>query len=204
MKGVLKKAETEFHLLASFSGKADEYETTNDYYDSNGELSHRYYRHPSSCSLALCKPKTGRTHQIRRHAYAMGHPVLGDTLHGDSKKNRWWRENMGLNRLFLHCLSLDLPPLSHFALASDNDDSLDDDDGSIERKKDATIREERIRCVAPLPPELSGVLQRSKDMRQEIWDVAVRIEPRLALDPIDERGGSYGRNYKNERIVPPK
>jgi tRNA pseudouridine65 synthase len=59
------------------------------------------------CTLVSVTPETGRLHQIRRHAYAMGMPILGDTQHGDSKVNRWWRENCGLHRLALHCLSID-------------------------------------------------------------------------------------------------
>jgi len=37
-------------------------------------------RHPTS-ALVEAKPMTGRTHQIRVHAYALGHPLLGDTLY---------------------------------------------------------------------------------------------------------------------------
>ncbi|MCB9878477.1 MAG: RluA family pseudouridine synthase [Planctomycetes bacterium] len=33
-------------------------------------------------SLVQCEPETGRTHQIRVHLEAFGHPVLGDKLYG--------------------------------------------------------------------------------------------------------------------------
>jgi len=33
-------------------------------------------------SLVHCKLKTGRTHQIRVHMKAIGHPIVGDTLYG--------------------------------------------------------------------------------------------------------------------------
>ncbi len=36
----------------------------------------------STCSLLECTIKTGRTHQIRVHLSAIGHPIIGDTLYG--------------------------------------------------------------------------------------------------------------------------
>ncbi len=61
------------------------------------------------CSLLLVKPETGRYHQVRRHVRDLNHPVLGDSMHGDTRVNKTWREEHGLNRLGLHCHSLDLP-----------------------------------------------------------------------------------------------
>lgn len=41
-----------------------------------------------AASLLLVFPETGRTHQIRRHMKAVGHPVVGDPRHGDPRRDR--------------------------------------------------------------------------------------------------------------------
>ncbi len=61
------------------------------------------------CALLRVLPRTGRTHQVRRHVRDLHHPIIHDGDHGDSRVNRWWRENRGVTRLQLHCLRLDLP-----------------------------------------------------------------------------------------------
>jgi 23S rRNA pseudouridine1911/1915/1917 synthase len=51
---------------------------------------------PPLCSLLECKLETGRTHQIRVHLAAIGHPVVGDATYGGH------RTPVALNRPFLH------------------------------------------------------------------------------------------------------
>lgn len=51
-------------------------------------------------SLLNIKILTGRTHQIRVHLAAYGHPILGDNLYGTSKTIRR-NEKLSLNRIFL-------------------------------------------------------------------------------------------------------
>lgn len=58
------------------------------------------------CSLVNVTPRTGRFHQIRRHLNGISHPVIGDTSHGDSRQNRFFRENLGVDRLMLHASQL--------------------------------------------------------------------------------------------------
>ena len=52
--------------------------------------------------------ETGRTHQIRRHLAAIGHPVVGDAKHGDFAFNRRARSLWGAKRMFLHSSRLAL------------------------------------------------------------------------------------------------
>jgi len=71
---------------------------------------------------------TGRTHQIRVHLDAIGHPVAGDVVYGTGTSRRG---PDGLARLFLHSWRLEL--------TSPSSDRL-------------------IRAEAPLPPDLERVL----------------------------------------------
>ena len=45
---------------------------------------------------------TGKSHQIRAHLRAMGHPVVGDRKYGDEKVNKTMRDKFGLNNQFLY------------------------------------------------------------------------------------------------------
>jgi tRNA pseudouridine32 synthase/23S rRNA pseudouridine746 synthase len=57
-----------------------------------------------SCSRVELEPLTGRTHQLRLHMSAIGHPILGDALYGDVAS---------ASRLLLHACTLSFShPLS--------------------------------------------------------------------------------------------
>ena len=56
----------------------------------------------SNSSLLRIILHTGRTHQIRVHLQATGHPILGDKLYGGKLE----RQNQSLNRQFLHATRL--------------------------------------------------------------------------------------------------
>jgi 23S rRNA pseudouridine955/2504/2580 synthase len=85
-------------------------------------------------SLLSVRIETGRTHQIRRHLEAVGHPVAGDRRYGDFPWNRGARQRWGLRRMFLHAARLELPHPTTGA---------------------------PLRVEAPLPPELLEVLSRA-------------------------------------------
>ncbi len=85
-------------------------------------------------SLLAVNIETGRTHQIRRHLEAIGHPVAGDKRYGDFPFNRAARQRWGLRRMGLHAWRLALPhPLGGAPL----------------------------RLEAPLPAELEAVLSKA-------------------------------------------
>jgi 23S rRNA pseudouridine1911/1915/1917 synthase len=80
---------------------------------------------------------TGRTHQIRVHLEAIGHPVAGDPVYGTGTSRRGPDIAGGLHRLFLHAWRLELTSPSSGAL---------------------------IRAEAPLPPELESVVEGLREM----------------------------------------
>jgi 23S rRNA pseudouridine1911/1915/1917 synthase len=73
---------------------------------------------------------TGRTHQIRVHLAALGHPIAGDPVYGTGTSRRG---PDGLDRLFLHAWRLEFTTPAGGRL---------------------------VRVEAPLPVELEGVLDR--------------------------------------------
>jgi 23S rRNA (uracil1939-C5)-methyltransferase len=79
-------------------------------------------------------PEQGRTHQIRRHLAAIGHPVLGDERYGHAPTNRFFEEKNGLDRAFLHCVRMEF---------------------------DHPTTGARLIVEAPLPGDLRAVLERT-------------------------------------------
>ena len=66
-------------------------------------------RYPSArYSLVEARPVSGRRHQIRRHLKHLGHPVVGDSQHGDLEHNRFFRRFFGFEKMFLASRSLQL------------------------------------------------------------------------------------------------
>ncbi len=53
-----------------------------------------------ACSLLECRLETGRTHQVRVHLAAIGHPVVGDATYGGA------RDQLPIDRPFLHAATL--------------------------------------------------------------------------------------------------
>lgn len=134
------------------------------------------------CTLVWCQPLlTGRTHQIRRHAAAMGHPIIGDTEHGDTRINRWWRMNQGLDRLMLHAWSLELSFWPGI-----------DEDQEQEQQGLSSLSPRPPSIVAPLPDDFASVVRR----QDQLWAVAVANEPCLETKWLDEHGGTFGRHYR--------
>jgi 23S rRNA pseudouridine955/2504/2580 synthase len=78
--------------------------------DEQGQRAHtifRLVRGAGEFSLLEAELKTGRTHQIRVHLAALGHPIAGDDKYGDSGLNRALKKR-GLRRMFLHAACLEM------------------------------------------------------------------------------------------------
>jgi 23S rRNA pseudouridine1911/1915/1917 synthase len=82
-------------------------------------------------TLLEARPRTGRTHQIRVHLSAVGHPILGDRRYGGGGEDA---RALGLERPFLHA----------WRIAFDH-----------------PITGERLDLEDPLPPDLEEALERA-------------------------------------------
>ncbi len=58
------------------------------------------YTEPAEATLVECRLETGRTHQVRVHLAAIGHPVVGDSRYGGG------RQTIPVARPFLHAAEL--------------------------------------------------------------------------------------------------
>ena len=88
-KGVVKEAETKWKTLERF------------------EIDVPFGKHPTSrYSYVELSPKTGRFHQLRKHATHIFHPIIGDRPHGCNKQNRLWKNKWGMTRMLLHATKL--------------------------------------------------------------------------------------------------
>ncbi len=85
-------------------------------------------------TLIECEIETGRTHQIRRHMAAIGHPVVGDRRYGDFALNREARARWELKRMFLHAERIEVEHPVHGG---------------------------NLRVVSPLPSDLLACLKRA-------------------------------------------
>lgn len=95
------------------------------------EVERRFDR-PAAASLLACRLETGRTHQIRVHLKAIGHPVVGDRAYGAGASGTVAAgASLTCPRPFLHAMSL---AFSHPSSG------------------------ETVRAAAPLPDDLSAVL----------------------------------------------
>lgn len=58
-----------------------------------------------NATLILANPLTGRTHQLRVHAKAIGHPIIGDSKYGDRELDKLLKGPQK-HRLYLHAACL--------------------------------------------------------------------------------------------------
>ncbi len=79
--------------------------------DAQGQKAHTIVtlrKRYGSYSLVDAELRTGRTHQIRVHLAASGHPIVGDDKYGHDEVRADFARR-GFNRMFLHAHTLTLP-----------------------------------------------------------------------------------------------
>ena len=85
-------------------------------------------------TLLLVKTGSGRTHQIRTHFFAFGHPVVGDTLY---RSDHWTND---APRLLLHaCLLGFVHPTTHEYMEFKSELPKELEQYLVEKKINSTI-----------------------------------------------------------------
>ena len=75
---------------------------------NRAEVDFQIGTHPTSrYSLIEANPQTGRMHQIRKHLAHVMHPIIGDRPHGCNKQNRYFKNELEMDTMMLHALSLE-------------------------------------------------------------------------------------------------
>mgnify|MGYP000359285895 CR=1 FL=1 len=102
-KGIYQDAETSFKTIESV------------------EFSKGVVPYPTSrYSLIELSPKTGRTHQLRKHMNKIAHPIIGDPKHGNRHHNHAFIDWFGHSRLYLHANQIEFEHPSTKKLVSFN------------------------------------------------------------------------------------
>lgn len=74
--------------------------------EQEARTDYRVLARSNDALLVECRPRTGRTHQIRRHLTEIGCPLACDIRYGSQRFNAHARMAWGLQRMFLHAREL--------------------------------------------------------------------------------------------------
>jgi 23S rRNA pseudouridine1911/1915/1917 synthase len=131
-------------------------------------------------TLLRLSPQTGRQHQLRVHAAAAGHPLVGDHLYGDNRA--WvWRAAGGeaagadasgtgrLERFALHAESL---TITH------------------------PVEKREMRFTAPLPADLAGALEALR-RGWPVGTVPAAADPGVRDGPAEEHSAEHSTRYSS-------
>ncbi len=95
----------------------------------------------NGCSLVLCEPVTGRTHQLRVHLAHIGHPILGDEIYGTPSSV--------IGRHALHAVSLSFPlPFFETGIT---------EAGAVEHPVNQPAPDGRLLAWAALPADMAAL-----------------------------------------------
>lgn len=119
---------------------------------------------PHPIALLHCQLETGRTHQIRVHLSALGHPIVGDPIYS---RRRAVARALGVQRPLLHATEL---RFVH------------------------PVTEERIEVHEPWPQDLVDACRRaaidtevSDERSRSLWDEDLTEDPPSLSTPSDDR-----------------